>query len=553
MGADEHRLDVAALDAAVTALEASDLARHVLHARTLREVLELHRVHVAAGWELATAAELALVRQVSETVASGLLGQALLLSGLEQGLEAVETGLLSVEQAGVLSRALTGLAADVQVALWALLLARLRAARVSGEVLSPARLTTLLAGWVLQADPVEAEQRRKQAERQAADVEYRRRQDGLVDLFALGIGPVNARAALGRIRDRSRPWADGDDRSAGKRRLDAFVDLLLGRDQLSFDTGGFDTGLGEPDAAAACCPCRRPGVSRQAALCGCLPGQPAPCRVQVSVLVPIGAALGTTDELATLAGHGPLDRGQLADILATAPVLRSVWVDADGTPIAAGRVERPGRADQTGLRAALLRLRDAPPPGRHEPRHPHDHRTPPAPRPAPPPDPPGDDSATESATEPSERRRPDLAPGHQRPGASQEHSEPRRPAPARRRQRRRSRRRPTLDAHLRPAGRARRQPRRGPDSAAAGPALGLRARQPLPLAQRRPHGLVSRPTFQNCSTATAQSATYALLCGCALPSQRVSPATPCCDCYGQHVPDYQSRITLTTREHRRRI
>ncbi len=370
MGAQERRLDVAALDAAVTILESCDLERQVLHARMLRGVLELHRVHVEAGWELATSAELALVRKVSENVAAELLGQALLLDSLEHGLGSVESGLLTIEQAGALSRAMAGLTPDVHAAVWAVLRARLTAARASGEVLSPARLTSLLAGWILQADPVQAQERRRRAE-QNAEVSCRRRPDGLVDLFALGIGAVNARALLSRIRERSQPWGSGDDRPAGKRRLEAFVDLLLGRDQLSVDS--------DDPVATGCCPCRRADRSRQAAPCGCVPGQPSPCGVQVTVLVPIGAALGTTDELATLSGHGPLDRGQLTDVLAAAPTLTAVWIDDDGTPVAEGGQQRPGRGDPARLRAALLRLRDAPPPGRSEPRHRLDHPPPPAP------------------------------------------------------------------------------------------------------------------------------------------------------------------------------
>ncbi len=366
MGAGGRRLDVAALDAALSALERSGLDRHALHARTLREVLELHRVHVAAGWEIVTTSQLAMARQVSEDVAAELLGQALLLSSLEAGLDSLACGVVTTEQAGVLARALLGLDAGVQAGVWVKVLGRLRAARVSGEVVSPARLAALVAGWVIEADPVEAEQRRQRAE-QAAQVQYRRRQDGLVDLFALGISGVNGRAVLSRIRQRSQPWGAGDDRPVGRRRLDALVDLLLGRDQLPLDgeTGG------------SCCPCRLTGVPRQAAACGCLPGSPAPCGVQVSVLVPIGAGLGTTDELAMLVGHGPLDRGQLLDVLASAPVLRSVWVDEHGTPVSEGRVERPGRGDLAGVRQALLRLQDATPPDRREPRHPLDHPPPP--------------------------------------------------------------------------------------------------------------------------------------------------------------------------------
>jgi hypothetical protein len=92
------------------------------------------------------------------------------------------------------------------------------------------------------------------------------------------------------------------------------------------------------------------------------------------VLVPIGAALGTTDEVAELAGHGPLDPDDLAALLTAAPEVRAVWVDENGVPVAvADRAVRPGR-DPAQVRRALLDLADQPPPDHRAPRHPNDHR-----------------------------------------------------------------------------------------------------------------------------------------------------------------------------------
>jgi hypothetical protein len=92
------------------------------------------------------------------------------------------------------------------------------------------------------------------------------------------------------------------------------------------------------------------------------------------VLLPIGAGLGTTDELAELAGHGPLEPDLTEQLLLAGPVLRPVWIDADGVVVAAGdQTIRPQRGDPAAVRAALLALQDLPPPPL-QPRHPNDHR-----------------------------------------------------------------------------------------------------------------------------------------------------------------------------------
>lgn len=145
----------------------------------------------------------------------------------------------------------------------------------------------------------------KQAQRNA-DVDYRQRQDGLVDLFALGITGPNAQACLARIAARSGPIGPDDPRPAGQRRLDALVDLLTGRDTL-FGPAVSEDAAGAADLGVPGCPtcgCRG-GGPRQS--CGCPLGASVPCGMQVQLLVPIGAALGTTDEVAEQVGHGPLD------------------------------------------------------------------------------------------------------------------------------------------------------------------------------------------------------------------------------------------------------
>ncbi|MCW2614398.1 MAG: hypothetical protein JWN08_1392, partial [Frankiales bacterium] len=91
-------LDVGALTDAEGLLEVAALDRCAAHGRRLRLVLQLHAVLSAAGGGLGTSSQLALVEQTSEQAAQFLLCQAELLAGLPGGLEAVECGLLTVEQ-----------------------------------------------------------------------------------------------------------------------------------------------------------------------------------------------------------------------------------------------------------------------------------------------------------------------------------------------------------------------------------------------------------------------------------------------------------------------
>ena len=203
---------------------------------------------------------------------------------------------------------------------------------------------------MIEADADAAAGRRREAQAEAS-VDYRRRQDGLVDLFATGLTGPNAQAVLSRIRAHSSPVGSSDDRPAGQRRLDALVDLVLGRDRQALDG---ELGSCQPD-------------------CGCSVGAAVPCGTDVQVLIPLGAALGLTCEPAELVGHGPLDADLTAQLLLAAPVLRPVWVEQAGIPVATGRaVERPTRRDIPGLAAALRRLA-ASRPGTLVPRHPDDH------------------------------------------------------------------------------------------------------------------------------------------------------------------------------------
>jgi hypothetical protein len=102
-------------------------------------------------------------------------------------------------------------------------------------------------------------------------------------------------------------------------------------------------------------------------------GAPVPCGTGVDVLVPLGGALGTTDQAAEVAGQGPIEPDLLAQLLLAGPRLRATWVDQHGVPVATStRVHQPPRGDAVALRQALLDLA-AETPAPRQPLHPHDH------------------------------------------------------------------------------------------------------------------------------------------------------------------------------------
>jgi hypothetical protein len=135
----------------------------------------------------------------------------------------------------------------------------------------------------------------------------------------------------------------------------------------------------------------------------------APCGAEVLLHVPLGAALGTTDELAELVGHGPLQPDQLDAVLTSSPRLRVVRVDADGVPVSVDdSVDIPERDDLDAVRERIRQMA-AGPPGPAQPRHPFDH--------------PG--APSDSAAPPS-RARPQVRPGGHPPGTPGPYRLPRR-------------------------------------------------------------------------------------------------------------------------------
>ena len=177
-------LDVGALDAVEARLEQHEVLRSAGHAGLLRDVLELHRVHTAGGCGLATVAQLALLTRSSEFRAGALLAEAQLLAGLPGALEALDCGLLTVEQARLVCSQLGPLDEPIRLVVWDRLRTRLITDDERGVVRTPARLRALLTGWVIEADTDAAARRRRDAQADGS-VDYRRRDDGLVDLLSL--------------------------------------------------------------------------------------------------------------------------------------------------------------------------------------------------------------------------------------------------------------------------------------------------------------------------------------------------------------------------------
>jgi hypothetical protein len=270
----------------------------------------------------------------------------------------MEQAVLTIEVARPVQELLAPLDLPVRLAVWRRLLARLTADLEQGYVRPAARVREWLRSAVIAADGEAAARRRAEAE-QARSVDCRRRADGLADLSLLGLRGLVAQAILARIAAHAQPSGPWDLRSADARRADAAADLLLGRIGLPLGCAGGDHVDGPPGG------------------CGCATGAPVPCGADVQLLVPLGAARGTTDEVAEQVGHGPIEPDLLEQALAAAPVVTPVWVDDAGVPVAVGMpLPPPPRDDPEALDALLDQVAAMPPPADLVPRAPDDHPPP---------------------------------------------------------------------------------------------------------------------------------------------------------------------------------
>jgi hypothetical protein len=356
-------LDLVALCLAEDEMRASELVRAAAHVRQLRAALGMLEVYRRAGLAQSADAYLAIRMGWSEWQANRLLSEAVVMADLPGAFELLLAGTMSIEQSRAASTQLLKLTDEhARLELWERIASLLQANAEQGVICPPARLTDTIKRWLIEADPADAVDRRRQAEDEA-EVVFRKRHDGLVNISLLGATAPNAQAALQLIDANATPVGPDDERSAGKRRADAMIDLILGRTRLPLGQT-----LDGPDVDSGHC----------ARGCGCTVGAPVPCGTDVNVLVPLGGALGTTDEAAEVAGQGPIEPDLLAQLLLAGPRLRATWVDANGVPVATSdRVHQPPRGDAAALRQALLDLATEPP-GPRQPLHPHDHPPPPA-------------------------------------------------------------------------------------------------------------------------------------------------------------------------------
>jgi hypothetical protein len=356
-------LDLVALRLAEEEMRASELARAADHVRQLRAALGMFEVYRRAGLGQSTDAYIAVRLGWSEWKAGRLLSEAVVMSDLPGAFELLLAGTMSIEQSRAAAVQLLTLTDEhARLELWERIAALLVANAEQGVICPPARLTDTIKTWLIEADPADAVDRRRQAEN-SAEVLFRKRDDGLVDISLLGATAPNAQAALQLIDANAAPVGPEDERPVGKRRADAMIDLILGRTRLPL---GHTLDGQDAEPAGHC----RPG-------CGCTVGAPVPCGTDVNVFVPLGGAVGTTDEPAEVAGQGPIEPDLLAQLLLAGPRLRATWVDDNGVPVAtSNQVHQPPRGDAAALRQALLDLA-AEQPGPRQPLHPHDHPPPP--------------------------------------------------------------------------------------------------------------------------------------------------------------------------------
>jgi hypothetical protein len=255
-----------------------------VHADLLRDVLEVAAAYRREGQDLSVGPQVGLLLRCSGAKADRLLTEAMVLAELPDGFAALEQGLLTMEQSATVAVEL-GRVPDLatRLVVWRRLLERLRADVASGAVLSPPRLRELLRRWVLELAPADAVEEREQAAAERR-VEYRRRDDGLADIFLMGVNAALAQAVLCRIRELSEPVSLFDDRTADQRRLDTAVDLLLGR--VGGPSGVLcqrNAGSSSSGSSAAGSSPAGSGSGGPGAGCGCLPGSPVPCGAQLLI------------------------------------------------------------------------------------------------------------------------------------------------------------------------------------------------------------------------------------------------------------------------------
>ena len=220
--------DLPALERAAEVVEQLERDRRALHGRALRAALDLHAAQCANGMGLGTVAQLALSLDCSELRAGQLLTQAQVLGLLPDALEALDGGLLGVEQAGAFVTLTLVLSDHHRSVVWDRLLERLH----SGAPMSPARLREWLARAVRTADPDGAAARRAQVGDVVADRDIDLVADGGTGLYATVRA---ASASLSKAFDPARINAvvvltDGRNEFPGDSNIDSLTRELSNED-----------------------------------------------------------------------------------------------------------------------------------------------------------------------------------------------------------------------------------------------------------------------------------------------------------------------------------
>jgi hypothetical protein len=310
----------AALQAAEERLVRAPVAVGRVHAQLLRDVLEVAGCYAREGQSLSVGPQIGLLLRCSGAKADRLLTEASVLAELPGGFGALEDGLLTVEQSAVTARELGRVPDEAtRLVVWRRLLLRLAADAASGAVLPPPRLRELLRRWVLELAPTDAAEVREQAEAERR-VEYRRREDGLTDIFLFGVERRWRRrcsAGCGTSPRRCRCSMTGPPRSAGWTRPST---CCLGRVGRTTCPQG-STDPVHATGARGGCAVRLSAGYRGAVRCSAAGARAA------------RRSPRHDGQVAELSGYGPLEPQVLQQLLQAGPQLRAVFVDTAGVPV----------------------------------------------------------------------------------------------------------------------------------------------------------------------------------------------------------------------------
>lgn len=301
----------------------------------------VHPVEVAA-------AEVAVALRISRLSAGNRTELALqVCSRLPGTLAALGRGEISMAKLRIVAEATEVLSAEHARAVEDRVLPR-------AEGQTPAGLGASVARAVIAADPTAAERRREQAARERT-VQFFTAADGLATLWLRGPA-TQTMAAYHRIVDLAESArTPGDDRSAGARRADTLIDLILDAHRVGhlsprpiFADG--TTGDAGPASGAAASSSIDPAASADGAEQRCGRSHPggAPTAnarsrpewgsrpVAVQVTVPWTTLAGLDDLPGQLAGYGPITAQAARELAADATWRRILTDPATGTVLDVG-------------------------------------------------------------------------------------------------------------------------------------------------------------------------------------------------------------------------